>query len=422
MLRNQIFLLTLYFFFNVNFITANSKIFIKIHDPDELDPYVNIIDKIDNRNSRIDDIELVTKALEIIEQEKTGITAVKINKCLSTYFGSTKDKFNCIKRLVYKGKSENYDSKPYVYTNFYNKERIPYKYKQFGNNFKDLTKSGKESESKRMFQTIINFSQDYLDINDLLRSNTEFTEEPVDMKNIKSTELRIFNGISFKNAYDLKRLYDFSQDYLDPDDLLKTNARMDKEIPKEVKNSKQLYIFQLMPSKTEVNNKLGQFTNIPNKKELKVWRRFGNTVPKNDFIMEKILRRESIESDSSSSREESRSEEKKMDIKGVKGKDKKGKRFQVISDQSGQDISSDDVSNESDIPIQRPIEIPVKEKKVYYMQAPNRILKIRNEGRRRLLIFFPKRYHWDPEDMRHLQYHWFSGRQGKYGGHYKTPY
>ncbi|XP_069364522.1 uncharacterized protein [Maniola hyperantus] len=424
MLTNQIFLLTLYFIFNVNVKTTNSKIFFKIQEPDELNRYRNVVDIIDNRNSRNDDVELVAKALQIIKQEKNGIAAIKINKCLSTYFGNTKEKFNCIKRLIYKGNTENYYSKPYFYTNFFSKERIPYKYKNFDNRFKDLTKSGKENNSKRMFQTIINFSQDYLDINDLLRSNNEFTdEEPVDIKNIESTKLHVFNPIPFENADDLKSLRDLSQDYLDPYDLLRTNAEMDQETPKKIKNSKKLYIFKLIPSKNEINNNLRQFKNIPNKKELNNLRRFGNIVPKDDFIQKKILRTDSIESDSSSSSDESKSEEEKIVNKDLKGKDKKGKRFQV-TDKSEQDISSssEDISNESDIPIQRPIEITNKDKKVYYMQAPNRIMKIKKEGRRRLPIFFPKRYHWNEEDMRHLQYYWFSGRQGKYWGHHKTPY
>lgn len=424
-------------YFTVHETEAFSKVYLQLRDFNENDDHRDVRDTPNSLNSRTyNDIELISKALQIIKQEKSGVNTVEINKCLSLDVGNTKNKFNCIKKLLYEGKT-NKNKRPYLYMKVYSKERLPYKHK-YKNNHDFVTKSGHDVE--RSFRTFFDFSDDYLDINDLLRSNNEANED----KSVKTKEMNnVFELIPAKNANNYFRTLIFSSDYLDTDDLrfgtkmadnnnntqvfklIPTNTKVNlknhsyyidtkrmnpkliDEEPKEMKNGetkKKLYVFKLIPS-----------TNL---------RRFRN-IAENDFKKKKILRTVSGESDSSDSSDESVSKDKVDSSKGDerKGKsiDKKPKRFHVIDKSVKEESSEEDTSNESEIPIQRPIEIPKKEKKVYYIQGSNRIFKIRN-GRRRLPHFLPKRYHWSEEDMKNLENYWFNGPQGKYWGAYRTPY
>ncbi|XP_039762834.1 uncharacterized protein LOC120635760 [Pararge aegeria] len=387
------------FYLNVNFTNAFSKILLKIEDPDAIsnDYYESFIDKTDYRNFRTyDDLELISKALEIIKKEKSDSTALEINKCLDVV--NMKKKLNCIKRLIYKEKSDSDNKKPYFYTKLFNDEPFPLmKYKHnLDNGFVDLTKSG--NDAKRTFHTLFKFSDDYLDINDLLRAGTEMVDE----KSIAPNKIKILD-----EAQSLRQLKNFSQDYLDVNDILRTSKNA-KSTPERIDNEKakmNVYVFKLLPIKEGV----------------KIMRRY-RTIDTKGNENKNILRSASEENDSSSSSESSESKEERVIRKGKKWK--RPKRFQVINKSVEEDVSSEeDSSNESDIPIQRPIEVPKRGKKmVFYMQAPGRIYKTEKESRRRLPHFFPKRYHWNEEEMKDLRDYWFNGPQGKYRGHYKTPY
>lgn len=427
-------------YFTVDKTEAFSKVYLQLSDSNENDDlHSDVRDTPNTLNSRTyNDIELVSKALQIIKQEKSGVNTVEINKCLSLDVGNTKNKFNCIKKLLYEGKT-NKNKRPYFYMKVYSKEKLPYKHKYKNNHgFADLTKSSRDVE--RSFRTFFDFSDDYLDINDLLRNNNEVNED----KSVKTENMNnVFELMPAENPNNYFRMLSFSSDYLDTDDLRfgtkmadsnnntqvfkliptnnvvnprnysyyidtkRTNPKLTEEKPKEMRNGetkKKLYVFKLIPS-----------TNL---------RRFRNSA-ENDFKKKEILRTVSVESDSSDSSDDSASKDKVEASKGDerKGKsiDKKPQRFHVIDKSVKEESSEEDTSNESEIPIQRPMEIPKKEKKVYYMQGSNRIFKIRN-GRRRLPHFLPKRYHWSEEDMKNLENYWFNGPQGKYWGAYKTPY
>ncbi|CAG9577604.1 unnamed protein product [Danaus chrysippus] len=174
----------------------------------------------------------------------------------------------------------------------------------------------------------------------------------------------------------------FSHDYVDINDLLRTN----KLVQKKDKNKKS-YIFKVLKP-----NKFDRFT-------------YDLTKFRRDNRKRKY---KSEDSDSSDETEESSLENVNQ------GRIAKNKRFQ-IAEKSNSDSSD---SSEEIKQRKRKKKSKIPSDGMMYMQSPSRLYELR----RRLPNFFPKRYHWDENDMKDLRNYWFSGPQGKYWGQYKTPY
>ncbi|XP_050360271.1 uncharacterized protein LOC126780057 [Nymphalis io] len=191
----------------------------------------------------------------------------------------------------------------------------------------------------------------------------------------------------------------FSQDYLDVADLLRTN-----EITKGTNKTKNRYIFKIVQPK----NKYGRFDY-----DLSRFRKFNPN----------LKSKKSLRSDSSSDYSASSgSQEDRM---------RKGSKSHKTFDKSYDIDSSEEVSSEEEILTfqkQKHIKAAPKSKKkipklkkpqVLYMQGPSRLYE--EDSRRRLSYFFPKRLHWDEYDMKTLRNYWLNGPQGKYS-EYRTPY
>lgn len=217
------------------------------------------------------------------------------------------------------------------------------------------------------------FSQDYLDVNDLLRSNKKMDDQ-------KTKKRIIFKIVPNENK--------FSRFDYDLTGLRKFNPKKDKEIVKindnsSIKNNKKRIIFKIVPDE----NKLVKFDKTDNK-------------------VKNILRKQQddyYDSESSSSEEHTEPNNGKIDLQG----------------QSNVKSDSESSSYEEIKIIKKKIK-PKVEPAVYYMQGPSRMYG--EDSRRRLPHFLPKRYYWDEDDMRELKNFWFQGPQGKYPGHYRTPY
>ena len=165
------------------------------------------------------------------------------------------------------------------------------------------------------------------------------------------------------------RSKNFSQDYIDINDLLRSNKDSDR---------KRKIIFKIVNPEHQVQS--------IDRNDL---RRF------NKFVNKKILR---TVSDSDSDSSDSSVSRKKIQYS--------------ISESSSEEKSQEKPKEKSRE------KVKVKANSVMYMQSPSRIY----EGRRRLPHFYPKRYHWNEDDMRDLRNYWFNGPQGRYWGLHETPY
>lgn len=180
-----------------------------------------------------------------------------------------------------------------------------------------------------------------------------------------------FTDISKRENSENTKNKNFSQDYLDIKDLLRSKSGPQK---------KKKYVFQIAnPTERHVQNK-PNFSNF---------RKFSS-----NKIGDKILRTSSYEASESSGSEE------------IPEK----KKHQESSE------SESELSNDVEVTTRRP---KAKSGQLLYIQSPSHIY---SPSRRRLPYFLPKRYHWDEDDIKNLHDYWFNGPQGKYWGPYKTPY
>lgn len=217
------------------------------------------------------------------------------------------------------------------------------------------------------------FSQDYLDVNDLLRNNKKMDD--------KKTKKRII----FKIVPNENKFTRFDYDLTS---LRRFKPKNDKEIVRidhdsSNKNNNKRIIFKIVPDE----DKLVKFDKTDNKNK-----NILRTLP-DDYY----------DSDSSSSEEHADQNNAEIHHQG---------QLNVNSD-------SDESSSYEEVKIKKKVKAKV-EPAVYYMQGPSRMYG--EDSRRRLPHFLPKRYYWDEDDMRELKNFWFQGPQGKYPGHYKTPY
>lgn len=208
------------------------------------------------------------------------------------------------------------------------------------------------------------------------------------LRRYKNPEVSRFQADS-DSGEDMDRSFhgynNFSHDYVDINDLLRTDKKL-VPVPKKDKNKKSYNFKVLKP------NKFDRFT-------------YDLTKFRRDNRKRKY---KSDDSESSGSSEESSLENVNQ------GRIAKNKRFQIV-DKSNSDSSE---SLEEIKQRKRKKKSKISKDGMMYMQSPSRLYELR----RRLPNFFPKRYHWDEDDIKDLRNYWFSGPQGKYWGQYKTPY
>lgn len=217
------------------------------------------------------------------------------------------------------------------------------------------------------------FSQDYLDVNDLLRNNKKMDDK-------KNKKRIIFKIVPNENK--------FSRFDYDLTSLRRFKPKNDKEIVRINHDSSN-----------ENNNKRIIFKIVPDENKLV---KFDKTDNKNKNIL-RTLPDDYYDSDSSSSEEHTEQNNGEIHHQG----------------QANVNSDSDESSSYEEVQIKKKNKAKV-EPAVYYMQGPSRMYG--EDSRRRLPHFLPKRYYWDEDDMRELNNFWFQGPQGKYPGHYKTPH
>lgn len=206
----------------------------------------------------------------------------------------------------------------------------------------------------------------------------------------------IHNAVRQEKRSTQEANYQFSDDYLDIKDLMRTNFSEDYADVDDFK-------FNVFPS----------------------FRKF--------FKGNLQLRAQDSSSDESS--ESSEEDIEGLRTRGRRGRRKKKKRYQVVTKQpKNNSVSS--VSNEdnailsekepkpfSDSSIENSIETTTRRpkrkglkkedsSKFRFLQG-NKMYKP-EDFRRRMPYFMPKRYHWREEEFHNLGYYWFNGPKGKY--------
>ncbi|XP_046976014.1 uncharacterized protein LOC124542125 [Vanessa cardui] len=183
----------------------------------------------------------------------------------------------------------------------------------------------------------------------------------------------------------------FSQDYLDVADLLRTD-----DLNKDVKD-KKIYVLKSAKQK----NKYGRFDY-----DLSRFRK------SNSIGVKKSLR-----SDFNSDYSASGSQEDDGMREEPHGYKERKDKYDIDSSE----VSSEEIQIKKLKPKKFPRKkaIPKRKPQILYMQGPSRLY--REDGRRRLPYFFPKRLHWNEDDVKNLRDYWINGPQGKYSG-YRIAY
>ncbi|XP_047543092.1 uncharacterized protein LOC125075395 [Vanessa atalanta] len=280
-------------------------------------------------------LELIEKAIDLLNTQTQDTKRNDINNCLYKR-DSLMNILNCVKYFVDKSK-ERRSQNHFPKNNKHYQYNIKKDFNEYDSDETDLTKT----YLNKSFNGRSNFSQDYLDVADLLRTNADTKDDKT------------------KNRY----------------------------VPKSVKTK----------------NKYGRFDY-----DLSRFRKYNPS-------REVRKSRSDSNSDYSAS---SGSQEVDRKRKGMQRDHKTAdKSFDV---DSSAEISSEEMQIQKVKPKKLKKAIPkVKKAQVLYMQGPSRLYQ--EDSRRRLPYFFPKRLHWDENDIKSLRNYWINGPQGKYSG-YRIPY
>ncbi|CAH2083440.1 unnamed protein product [Euphydryas editha] len=339
--------------------------------------------------------KLIGKALELLNKQKNNLITTDFNKCLYQD-NELSDKIICIKDFIRENSEENNDSS---YQDLTKSELVdtaqamPIPSILADENHNTHQKNKKYSRSELINEQTNNMKlmtynrclhEDYE--SDRKKCMKELVEKTV-RKGVEDSDNYMNDYYENQDPSKPDRSYkkkSFSQDYLDINDLLRTNKNMDND-----KTKKKIILKIVQPNK----NKFTRFDY-----DLTGVRKFNHDEDK----MEKknILRTDYDSSDSS-------------------GSDEKQAKRNDVKDESSDRDSDESSSDEEDV--KRKLKTKKKvNPTVYYMQGPSRMYG--EDARRRIPHFFPKRYHWDEDDIKDLKNYWFQGPQGKYSGPYKTPY